>query len=117
LPVGQKVLVIAGSQARVVPDYTVPFEPPSKTAAKPAVPPQSTADAHPSGDGSTPHAAATPVTPAPGLPAETAVPPQLPAAFGSTAVTPPPIITPPEVSENSTSAASTTPKPKLPPTP
>ena len=29
LAVGQKVLVIAGTQARIVPDYTVPEEPPS----------------------------------------------------------------------------------------
>ncbi len=28
LPVGQKVLVIAGPQARIVPDYTVPTDPP-----------------------------------------------------------------------------------------
>jgi outer membrane lipoprotein SlyB len=33
LAIGEKVLVIAGSQARVVPDYTVPVEPPK---AKPA---------------------------------------------------------------------------------
>ena len=36
LAVGQKVLVIAGSQARVVPDYTVPVQEPAKqTAAAP----------------------------------------------------------------------------------
>lgn len=33
LAIGEKVLVIAGAQARVVPDYTVPVEPPK---AKPA---------------------------------------------------------------------------------
>jgi outer membrane lipoprotein SlyB len=32
LTIGQKVLVIAGNQARVVPDYTVPIEPPPKQA-------------------------------------------------------------------------------------
>ena len=36
LAIGQKVLVIAGNQARVVPDYTVPTqEPPKQTAAAP----------------------------------------------------------------------------------
>jgi outer membrane lipoprotein SlyB len=33
LAVGQKVLVIAGNQARVVPDYTVPVQEPAKQAA------------------------------------------------------------------------------------
>jgi outer membrane lipoprotein SlyB len=33
LEVGQKVLVIAGNQARVVPDYTVPVSEPAKQAA------------------------------------------------------------------------------------
>jgi outer membrane lipoprotein SlyB len=33
LSIGQKVLVIAGNQARVVPDYTTPVEPPPKEAA------------------------------------------------------------------------------------
>jgi len=37
LPVGQKVLVIAGNQARVVPDYTVPAQAPQSPGA---VPPQ-----------------------------------------------------------------------------
>lgn len=35
LAIGQKVLVIAGNQARVVPDYTVPQAPPNPTAAAP----------------------------------------------------------------------------------
>ena len=33
LAIGQRVLVIAGNQARVVPDYTVPLEQPPKQAA------------------------------------------------------------------------------------
>ncbi|MFD1109976.1 outer membrane lipoprotein [Pseudoroseomonas ludipueritiae] len=33
LALGQKVLVIAGAQARIVPDYTVPPEPPAEAAA------------------------------------------------------------------------------------
>ncbi len=42
LPVGQKVLVIAGNQARIVPDYTVPVQDPAKqTAATPEPPPAS----------------------------------------------------------------------------
>lgn len=36
IPVGQKVLVITGSQARVVPDYSVEPEPPPAPAATPA---------------------------------------------------------------------------------
>ena len=41
IPIGQKVLVIAGSQARIVPDYTVPPEPPAPPPKPepPAVPP------------------------------------------------------------------------------
>ncbi|MDJ0387936.1 hypothetical protein QMO56_07400 [Roseomonas sp. E05] len=42
LALGQKVLVIAGAQARIVPDYTVPNENPpgpAPTAAAPAAPP------------------------------------------------------------------------------
>jgi len=40
LPVGQKVLVIAGNQARIVPDYTVPAQDQAKqTATTPPAPP------------------------------------------------------------------------------
>jgi outer membrane lipoprotein SlyB len=39
LAVGQKVLVIAGDQARVVPDYTVPVETPPKQASTTTAPP------------------------------------------------------------------------------
>lgn len=40
LPIGQKVLVITGSQARIVPDYSIPADPePAKAdAAKPELP-------------------------------------------------------------------------------
>ncbi len=38
LPVGQKVLVITGSQARIVPDYSVPAEAPPAAAEPPAAP-------------------------------------------------------------------------------
>ncbi|HYZ63678.1 MAG TPA: hypothetical protein VE650_14610, partial [Acetobacteraceae bacterium] len=61
LAIGQKVLVIAGNQARIVPDYTVPPEPaptppvaapspaagPPPVAAAPAPPPAPTADTQP----------------------------------------------------------------------
>jgi outer membrane lipoprotein SlyB len=44
LTIGQKVLVIAGSQARVVPDYTTPAEqPPKEAAATPKEAPTTTA--------------------------------------------------------------------------
>ncbi len=39
LTIGQKVLVIAGNQARVVPDYTVPMEPPPKQTPTTTAPP------------------------------------------------------------------------------
>ena len=103
LSIGQKVLVIAGPQARIVPDYTVPFEPPAKVAAKPPPPSaQPSADAHPpSAEEPAAHPAAGAPPPvaaiAPPVPAEAAVPPQLPAAFGAPSDAPPPIITPPEV--------------------
>ena len=80
LRVGEKVLVIAGPQARIVPDYTVPFnEPTSK---------QTTDDsaAHPA---ATPQTGATPQVPS--------VPPALPGSVGSPSATPPPSMTPPDV--------------------
>jgi outer membrane lipoprotein SlyB len=42
LVLGQKVLVIAGDQARVVPDYTVPVGPPPKPVAEPPKEPATT---------------------------------------------------------------------------
>jgi len=87
LKVGQKVLVIAGPQARIVPDYTVPFDAPPKAAAKPPVPP-----APVDGTASHPSTAETP----PPVPLPAGVPPQLPAAFGSPTTPAPVIITPPE---------------------
>jgi outer membrane lipoprotein SlyB len=44
LALGQKVLVIAGNQARVVPDYTIPPESGSATATKPSKPEAAPAD-------------------------------------------------------------------------
>ena len=103
LSVGQKVLVIAGPQARIVPDYTVPFEPPAKVAAKPPASPEPpSTEAHPpSAEGASAHpsaaGASAPVAAiAPPVPAEAAIPPQLPAAFGAPSAGPPPLITPPE---------------------
>ena len=91
--VGQKVLVISGPQARIVPDYTVPFDAPAKASAKPPTQtPPAAAEPHPPAtDGSASHSP-------PPLPADSTVPPQLPAAFGSPATPPPPIIVPPTVS-------------------
>ncbi len=61
LAIGQKVLVIAGNQARVVPDYIAPTqEPPSRTAATPQETPATTAP-------SPPPVVASPL-PAPGQP-------------------------------------------------
>lgn len=67
LDVGERVLVIAGSQARIVPDYTAPVEPPAANAVPapaPSVVPAPATVADP--------AAPTPDAPAPpsaGLPA------------------------------------------------
>jgi outer membrane lipoprotein SlyB len=105
--VGEKVLVIAGPQARIVPDYTVPFEAPPKTAAKSAAeahPPA--AEAHPA-DASAPHPAAA-ETASP-LPPAAVVPPQLPAAFGAPSAAPPPIITPAEIPSALAPSASSAP--------
>lgn len=99
--VGEKVLVIAGPQARIVPDYTVPFEGPDKTAAKTAAP----ASSPPATDGAASHPAVAPA-PAATPPVATApsVPSQLPQAFGSPSAPPPPIITPPDVALPAASA-------------
>ncbi|MGI4944464.1 MAG: hypothetical protein ACRYHQ_28550 [Janthinobacterium lividum] len=40
LALGQRVLVIAGAQARIVPDYTVPAMPPAEPAVVPAAVPE-----------------------------------------------------------------------------
>lgn len=120
LRVGQKVLVIAGPQARVVPDYTVPFEAPSGATAKagPRVQPPAAdlSPYHPPGvyaPSSSPsqaeaHSPAADVTPA--VPPATIVPPQLPAAFRSPSSPSPAIITPPEVASTPVPPASS-PKP------
>jgi outer membrane lipoprotein SlyB len=94
--VGEKVLVIAGPQARVVPDYTVPFEEPPKTAAKPGAPAQPAAAeaTHPAAAGGSASHATEP-EPAPPLPPATVVAPQVPEAFGSPSTPPPAIIIPP----------------------
>jgi outer membrane lipoprotein SlyB len=83
LTVGQKVLVIAGAQARIVADYTVPFELPEKTAAKPAA--------------AKPEASAGHAPPPPMLPPESGMTPQPPTAFDTPSAAPSPIITPPDV--------------------
>jgi outer membrane lipoprotein SlyB len=67
LVVGQKVLVIAGKQARVVPDYTVPVDVGDKT--KPAAPTKQEANAT-----VPPPAPVTAVPLAPPAPAQAAVP-------------------------------------------
>jgi outer membrane lipoprotein SlyB len=40
LALGQRVLVIAGAQARIVPDYVVPALPPPEPPAAPAATPE-----------------------------------------------------------------------------
>jgi outer membrane lipoprotein SlyB len=96
LRVGEKVLVIAGPQARIVPDYTVPFDAPDKAASQSAAPAATSAPSHPS----TPSAGAVPPV--------AGVPPQLPGAFASPTAAPPPIITPSEVPAAPSASASPT---------
>jgi outer membrane lipoprotein SlyB len=47
LEVGARVLVIGGNQARIVPDYTAPGDPPPTTATPPAAPAPAPAPAMP----------------------------------------------------------------------
>lgn len=84
--VGEKVLVIAGAQARIVADYTVPFDAPDKTSGKPAQPPVL--------DGTVSHPAVTvtPVPPPAGVPA------------------PPPVVSPAEVHAAPAPASEAVPK-------
>jgi outer membrane lipoprotein SlyB len=104
LAVGQKVLVISGNQARVVPDYTVPAPPPKQ------------ADTTPKQADTTPKQPTTTTTaPAPGpvaavplaLPSTT-LPSTAPALTGLPPTTPP-STTPPLTGLPSTTSPSTTP--------
>lgn len=86
LEIGQRVLVITGTQARVVADYTVPPDPPSPPPVAPAPPAETPA-------GEAPAPAARPVPPeagpAPGVAPEGAAPEpatqEFPAAAGQAA--------------------------------
>lgn len=68
LEIGTKVLVIAGKQARVVPDYTEAAAPASPPEALPPEPPAETAPPPPP-------VSATPLAPLPSLPVFTPTPP------------------------------------------
>jgi outer membrane lipoprotein SlyB len=72
LRLGQKVLVISGAQARIVPDYTVPYEGPAKAEAQKTDAPKPDASAPKPAEAKGPEQPATNVAP-----------PQLPSAFGS----------------------------------
>lgn len=93
IPLGQKVLVITGNQARIVPDYTVNIDPEPK--------PEPKAEAKP--EKPTKHAAPAPVAPAPVAPA-TPVPEVAPAS--------PPTVVP---SELAPAAKAPQPEPAPPP--
>ncbi|TWB17052.1 outer membrane lipoprotein SlyB [Nitrospirillum bahiense] len=76
IPLGQKVLVITGNQARIVPDYTVNIDPEPKPEPKAEAKPEKPAK----------HAAPAPVAPAPVTPApETPTP-------GAAPASPPPVV-------------------------
>jgi outer membrane lipoprotein SlyB len=104
LRIGQRVLVIAGSQARIVPDYTVPFDAPTKNAEKSTSQPQAPATEAPgSHPAAAPAEAGVPLTP-PGLtPA-----PQEPPEAGVRPPAAPPVFVP---STGTTTTSSTTPPP------
>jgi outer membrane lipoprotein SlyB len=80
LPVGQKVLVIGGAQARIVPDYTVPFDAPKVTAKPASEPPAAEASPRqPPADAPSTQAPATIVSPTQ-IPAAPGGPPSPPAS-------------------------------------
>ena len=93
--VGEKVLVIAGPQARIVADYTVPFDAPDKSDSKSAAPAPRVV---PEGAASHPAATATPAVPE--------ALPQSPAASGSPAAVAPPVVTPTEMPSTPAAPAS-----------
>jgi outer membrane lipoprotein SlyB len=72
LALGQQVLVIAGNQARVVPDYTVPPPVKAAEAGKPAAPPAPEPRSPAAVQGAAP--AAEPVKPPPDTPETAATP-------------------------------------------
>jgi outer membrane lipoprotein SlyB len=77
LPIGQKVLVIAGAQARIVPDYTDPSMAPPATGQVPA-PVQAPVRADPPPSSTPPNAAPQPPSEAP---VRTELPPAAPASI------------------------------------
>jgi outer membrane lipoprotein SlyB len=96
LRIGQKVLVIAGPQARIVPDYTVPFDTPAKPAVASA--PPAAAPVPPAAPEAKP-AQAGPVIPLPAVPSPVApVPviasPVAPAPSGQASWLPAPVAPP-----------------------
>ena len=84
LVVGMHVLVIAGAQARIVPDYTVKVAPPNKAdKVTPVVPPTTPLPAPSAAPTSSPSATPPPIAPAEASPAAT------PATVVTPAVPPP----------------------------
>jgi outer membrane lipoprotein SlyB len=71
LPVGQKVLVITGNQARIIPDYSTPLPEPEKAPDK--KPEAETKPAEPAPPAAT--GSPTPLTPPPAVPASESPPP------------------------------------------
>ncbi len=120
LAVGQKVLVISGNQARVVPDYTVPAPPPKQADTTPKQPTTTMTAPAPGPVAAVPLAlpSTTPPITAPpltGLPSTTP-PSTTPAQTGLPSTTPP-STTPAQTGLPSTTPASTTPaQTGLPPT-
>jgi outer membrane lipoprotein SlyB len=94
IPLGQKVLVITGNQARIIPDYSMPppEKPPEKAAEKkpPEAKPAETAPAPPdAAPAATPAATGSPTPLTPPAPAsETAVPEAAPAPADTTTAPP-----------------------------
>ncbi len=89
LAVGQKVLVISGNQARVVPDYTVPAPPPKQADTTPKQPATTTTAPAPGPVAAVPLALPPTAPPITGLPPTTS-PSATPPLTGLPSTTPPP---------------------------
>jgi outer membrane lipoprotein SlyB len=114
LPIGQKVLVITGKQARIIPDYEVDVAPDtdkhkkeSGDKAKNAAPPAPAAPAATAAAATTP----APAAPAPATPTQAATPPATSATATAPAATP---AAPPPAPADTTTAAPPPPAPRAP---
>ena len=117
LPLGQKVLVITGAQARIIADYSVIPEPPPPPAPPPAAAPHETrekTEAAPVREPPSPVSPAEPVHPTPAASEEPAPVPQDGDAAGPR---PAPVNSPPAAAPTSPPSPSSSAPPPPPPPP